>query len=191
MLSESSVERLNQLCGGAFDLFHMPQWVSKNHGCTGSCGHQLQNRGVRQAICRDVSQRPQGSTDQCSSTDQQFQGAFDGFYWPMDFESTRNMIAFLFASRSISDFFVGVIAGSRLYCKSLQSMEYAAIRDFRLYTSGTSKRPFEDVVSMVSSVETACLVFQGACHSLLKFVRSARCTPLHSKPGVATCSGPR
>ena len=46
------------------------------------------------------------------------------------------MIARLFASGSTSDFFVGVMAGSRQYCKSLQSIEYAVIMDPHLKLQG-------------------------------------------------------
>ena len=41
----------------AFLLSELPNGFQKPR-FHGLCGHQLQERGVRQAICRDVSQRP-------------------------------------------------------------------------------------------------------------------------------------
>ena len=84
LLSESSVERLNQLCGGAFDLFYMPMGFKKPrlHGLMRSSIEESWRSAGNLPRCFTASQ---GSTDQCSSTDQQFQGAFDGFYWPMGF----------------------------------------------------------------------------------------------------------
>ena len=69
------------------------------------------------------------------------------------------MIALLFASRSISDFFVGVTAGSRLYCKSSRSMEFAAVGDLHLYTSGTSRLGtfLRTLIRWCWVVETTCL----------------------------------
>ena len=77
-------------------------------------------RVVRQAICSDVSQcgdgsRPEVLQNVSPRQINRFQGAFDDFYWLMVFESTCNMIARVFTPRSISDFFVCVMAGCRLY----------------------------------------------------------------------------
>ena len=105
--------RLTQHLAGALDSL-VPNGFRKPR-LYGLCGHQLQNRVVRRqfsAMFRSVATAvvPRFYRSLLLSV-QQFQGAFDGFYWPTDFASTRNMIARLFISRSISDFFVGVIAG--------------------------------------------------------------------------------